>query len=136
MYGAGPVPDLYWEGTQDCKSTTDECHTTILPECSDAISDVQYGAIKTLQYFQDYLGVMGGLAESGDPVPIKAKVHYNKDYCNAFYRYSASTVFFGDCDCNFWTPLTTIDIIAHEVSTQQKNIDLDVYGFSNLCAQT
>ncbi|CAB9510123.1 Neutral protease [Seminavis robusta] len=117
VLGAGPVPELHWEGTQDCKSTTKECQTTILPECSDAISDVQYGAIKTLTYFQDYLGVMGGLQESADDaVPIKANVHYNKRYCNAFYRYSANTVFFGDCDCSYWTPLTSIDIIAHEMS--------------------
>ena len=116
VFGAGPVPSLHWEGTQDCKSTTNQCQTTVLPECSDAISDVQYGAIKTLEYFQQYLGVMGGLqGSSSNPVPIKANVHYNSRYCNAFYRYSANTVFFGDCDCSFWTPLTSIDIIAHEV---------------------
>lgn len=117
VYGAGPVPELHWDGTEDCQSTSDQCQTTILPECSDAISDVQFGALKTLEYFQEYLGVMGGLSGNGDdPVPIKAKVHYRQQYCNAFYRYSANTVFFGDCDCSFWTPLTSIDIIAHEVS--------------------
>jgi Thermolysin metallopeptidase, catalytic domain len=118
VLGAGPVPDLHWDGTQDCKSTTTECRTTILPECSDAISDVQYGAIKTLTYFREYLGVMGGLVESADnPVPIMAKVHYSNQYCNAFYRFSANALFFGDCDCDYWTPLTSLDIIAHEVRT-------------------
>ena len=116
VFGAGPVPSLYWEGTQDCKSTTSQCQTTVLPECSDAISDVQYGAIKTLTYFQEYLGIMGGLRlSSSDPVPIKANVHYSRSYCNAFYRFSSNTVFFGDCDCSYWTPLTSIDIVAHEV---------------------
>ena len=117
VYGAGAVPELHWNGTNDCKSTTDQCRPVVLPECSDAISDVQFAAIKTLQYFQEYLGVMGGLSAGADnPVPIQANVHYNHLYCNAFYRFSVNTVFFGDCDCSYWTPMTSIDIVAHEVS--------------------
>jgi len=121
VLGTGPVPNLHWEGTLDCKSTMDQCAIPILPDCSDSISDVHYGAIRTLEYFQTHLGIMGGLKESSDEaVPIKAKVHYNRNYCNAFYRYSAGTVFFGDCDCTYWLPLVSIDIIAHEVRSQMK----------------
>ena len=117
VFGAGAVPSLHWEGTHDCKSTTNQCQPTVLPECSDAISDVQYGSIRTLEYFQEYLGIMGGLGPSDrDPIPVKANVHYNSRFCNAFYRFSSNTVFFGDCDCSFWTPLTSIDIVAHEIA--------------------
>lgn len=117
VYEAGPVPSLHWGGTNDCKSTTDSCDMAVLPQCRDAISDVQYGAIRTLQYLQDYLGVMGGLAESSEnPVPIQANAHYGNRYCNAFYRSSVNTVMFGDCDCSYWTPLVSIDIVAHEIT--------------------
>ena len=50
-----------------------------MPDCPDAISDVQWGAVNYLQYLQEHLGLMGGLVKDADnPVPVVGRVHYEE----------------------------------------------------------
>ncbi|CAB9506267.1 Neutral protease [Seminavis robusta] len=112
----GSVPSVFYTGTFHCFSTTFNCALVELPTtCGDALSDVHYISVVTLQHLQSALNVMGGLAaSSSSPQSVRSRVHYGSNYCNAFYR--SNEITFGDCDCIRWTPLTTVDIIAHELA--------------------
>ena len=115
VLGPGPVDELFWKGTLNCNGTT-TCTSVVLPTCRDALSDVQFGGITTMTYLRDYLGYRGGLKEdSAFPVSVKAHAHYQDEYCNAFYSPATNSVYFGDCNCRTWSPLVSLDIIAHEI---------------------
>lgn len=117
VVGPGPVADLFWRGTLNCgglDGTT--CTSVVLPDCRDALSDVQFGGITALQYLRDHLGFQGGIhASANEPVAMKAYAHYLKQYCNAFYNPSTNSVYFGDCNCHTWSPLVSLDIVGHEL---------------------
>jgi Zn-dependent metalloprotease len=118
VLGPGSVAHLHYEGTYDCLSLDSKCSAFELPtDCADALSDVHFGVTKTLEFFQEYLGVMGGLrVDAATPLPTNAFVHFGKDYCNAFFTTQTNALYFGDCDCEFWSPLTSIDVAAHELA--------------------
>jgi zinc metalloprotease ZmpA len=68
-----------------------------------------------MEFMQEYLGVMGGLkVDAASPIPTNAFVHYSEAYCNAFFTAQTNAVYFGDCDCENWSPLTSLDVAAHE----------------------
>ena len=117
VVGPGPVADLYWKGTLNCggnDGTT--CNAVILPDCRDALSDVQFGGIAALQFLRDHLGFQGGIdIDANSPVSVKAYAHYLNQYCNAFYNPSTNSVYFGDCNCHTWSPLASLDIVGHEL---------------------
>ena len=49
-----PVSSLYWVGTYDCQNTFGPCSFSELPtSCEDVLSDVQYTAVRTLQYLTE-----------------------------------------------------------------------------------
>ena len=82
---AGPVASLFFEGTYDCRNTFGPCVLTELPTCPDAISDIQFVCIQTLQYLRSNLNILGGLRpEATNPVPLLAFAHWRPSYCNAF----------------------------------------------------
>ncbi|CAB9498866.1 Neutral protease [Seminavis robusta] len=113
--GPGPVPEIHWNGTLDCRGT-EVCAPVILPNCRDAISDVQFGGVATMKFLRDHLGIMGGLSEdTNSPVPVRALAHYQDDYCNAFYSSTTNAVYLGDCNCHTWSPLVSLDIVGHEI---------------------
>ena len=115
-FAPGPVAQYYWRGTYNCFGN-DWCTFSPLPDCPDALSDVQYNAVYYFQYLQENLGIMGGLSkDAANPVPVTGKAHYEWEYCNAFYFSVDHTVHFGDCNCELWGPLVSTDVVVHEVS--------------------
>jgi Thermolysin metallopeptidase, catalytic domain len=116
VVGPGPIPELHWNGTLNCNSMT-TCQASPMPNCADAISDVQWGVVNYLQYIRKRLGIMGGLVKDAEnPLPLVAMVHYDYLFCNAFYLPGEYTVYFGDCDCDVLYPLVSTDVVVHEVS--------------------
>lgn len=111
----GPIPHLHWLGTLNCgRGTT--CTPAELPSCQDAISDVQFGGVAAMTFLYDHLGIKGGLNESpNEPVAVQAYAHYQDRYCNAFYSPVSNSLYFGDCDCEKYSPLVALDIVAHEL---------------------
>ena len=118
VLGPGTVAGLHYGGTYDCNSSEEICNANELPTgCSDAISDVHYGMLKSLEFNQKYLGIMGGMKVSGsNPQVFSSFVHFGNRYCNAFFTTQTNSLYFGDCDCNTWGPLTSIDVAAHELA--------------------
>lgn len=118
VLGPGTVAALHYGGTYDCNSSEEICNANELPTgCSDALSDVHYGMVKALEFNQDYLGIMGGLKISGSsPQSFSSFVHFGNRYCNAFFTTQTNSLYFGDCDCSMWGPLTSIDVAAHELA--------------------
>lgn len=118
VVGPGIVSSLNYFGTYDCNQGESGCNANGLPtNCADALSDVHYGVTETMKFMQDYLGVMGGLnVDAGDPIKTASFVHFSNAYCNAFFTTQTNSLYFGDCDCQFWTPLTSLDVSAHELA--------------------
>jgi thermolysin len=85
--------------------------------------DAQYGAEKTMAYYQNVHG-RNGIDGSGGPAYytsavggvglISSKVHYSSGYNNAFWNGSYMT--YGDGDGTNFTPLVTLDICGHEMT--------------------
>jgi len=111
---------IHWRGTLDCfgSKILSTCRTVELPTTfEDALSDVQYGGIQTLKFLRRYLNVLGGLrVNANEAKPISAYVHYGSLYCNAFYIGSIDGVVFGDCDCQTYTPLVSIDVVRRRMN--------------------
>lgn len=88
-----------------------------------AAIDAQFGAEKTMEYFQNVHG-RNGIDGSGGPAYytsavgavglISSKVHYSTNYNNAFWNGSYMT--YGDGDGTTFTPLVTLDICGHEMT--------------------
>lgn len=115
VMGPGPVDALYWNGTLDCYGSTD-CSAVALPDCRDALSDIQFAGVAAMQYLQNNLGVNGGLSPDAQfPVAVKSYAHYQEKYCNAFFSPSTNSIYFGDCNCHTWAPLVAVDIVGHEL---------------------
>jgi len=108
----GEVESVHYLGTQDCTSSFFSCPLAKESDQNDANADVHYGTIKSLQYFQNEIGLLG-IGSDGIAIPVSSRVHYRTDFCNAFW--SGSVLTFGDCDGEEWTPLVSIDVVAHEL---------------------
>jgi hypothetical protein len=116
VYGPGIIPQYSWGGVYHCKSTT-SCTFSPIPQCQDAINDIQWGAINFQKYLQKHLRVMGGLVKDRfNPVFPRAFAHYDIKFCNAFYNPNDNIVAFGDCDCEKWNPLVSTDVVVHEIT--------------------
>ena len=113
--GPGRIPQYFWNGTYNCNGQP-WCTFSPVPDCPDALSDVQFNAIYFFQYLQENLGMMGGLSkDANNPISVVGKAHYEWEFCNAFYAPGEHTVHFGDCDCELWSPLVSTDVVVHEV---------------------
>ncbi len=76
-----------------------------------AAHDAHYGAEKTHEYF---LNVHGRNSYDNAGAPINSFVHYDFNYVNAFWDGYQMT--YGDGDGVNYGPLTTMDVVGHEIT--------------------
>lgn len=85
-----------------------------LADMSTAAVDAHYGIAKTWDYYRTQLGRLG-IANDGKGAV--SRVHYGRNYVNAFWRDSCFCMTFGDGDNGVnYNPLTVLDVSAHEMS--------------------
>ena len=72
--------------------------------------DAQWGAVETYDYFLNNFGLN---SLDGNGMAIKTYVHYGQQFVNAFW--DGSRISLGDGN-NTYSPLTSLDIIAHELT--------------------
>jgi len=108
----GAVESVYYKGTQDCTRRLFRCPLAKESDQNDANSDVHYGTIESLAYFQNELGLLG-IGSDGRAVSVYSRVHFRNEFCNAFWDGKRLT--FGDCDGELWTALVSLDVVAHEL---------------------
>ncbi len=77
----------------------------------NAAYDAHWGTQKTYDY---YLGIHGRNSYNNAGAVLKSYVHYSSAYNNAFWNGSVMT--YGDGDGSVFSPLTEVDIIAHELT--------------------
>lgn len=82
----------------------------VTTEFDDAAYDAHWGAEQTYDYFFEK---HGRNSYDGSGATIKSYVHYSSNYLNAFWNGSVMT--YGDGNSSAW-PLTSIDIVAHEIT--------------------
>ncbi|MDF1645585.1 MAG: M4 family metallopeptidase [Legionellaceae bacterium] len=76
--------------------------------------DAFYGANIVNDFYREWYGVPALVEEDGKtPMQLKMRVHYGRNFENAFWDGEQMT--FGDGGVRFY-PLTSLDITAHEVS--------------------
>jgi Zn-dependent metalloprotease len=79
------------------------------PQQDEVATDVHWGSAKTLEYFSEKLGRE---SYDGNGAALNSFVHVQSNYNNAFWNgYSLN---YGDGDGNYFSPLTSLDIIGHE----------------------
>ncbi|MET9392079.1 M4 family metallopeptidase [Streptomyces sp. NPDC006624] len=120
--------------TGDAENRTDRCLLTICltrapatpftdadnhwatGEASDRATvavDAQYGTDVTWDYYEDVHG-RSGIA--GDGKGSFNRVHYGKDYNNAFWDDTCFCMTYGDGDGTLMGPLVSLDVAGHEMS--------------------
>lgn len=81
-----------------------------------AAIDAHYGAVKTVEFLAEVHG-RNGVNGSGGPTlkesVITSGVHYGNNYNNAFWNGRAMV--YGDGDGSTFSPLTSLDVAAHEM---------------------
>ena len=75
--------------------------------------DAQYGAAETWDYLQTVHG-RSGLRNDG--VGAASRVHYGRNYNNAFWRDSCFCMTYGDGDGVTYNPFASLDVAGHEMS--------------------
>ncbi len=93
-------------------------------------ADAHYGVSATWDYYFDVHG-RHGIADDG--VGAASRVHYGRNYGNAFWRDSCFCMTFGDGDNGVSIlPLVALDIAGHEMShgVTSRSADLDYSGES------
>eukprot|EP00592_Proboscia_alata_P008088 CAMPEP_0194357610 /NCGR_PEP_ID=MMETSP0174-20130528/5069_1 /TAXON_ID=216777 /ORGANISM="Proboscia alata, Strain PI-D3" /LENGTH=534 /DNA_ID=CAMNT_0039127709 /DNA_START=248 /DNA_END=1852 /DNA_ORIENTATION=+ len=108
----GEVKVMHYTGTQDCTGRLLRCPLAKQPDENNASADVHYGTIRTLDYFQNELGLLG-IASDGIPVSVYSRAHVLHNLCNAFW--DGRRLNFGDCDGYSWTAMVSMDTVAHEL---------------------
>ena len=85
-----------------------------ITNAESAGAEAHYGIAMTWDYFLDTHG-RSGIADDG--VGATARVHYGRNYVNAFWSDACFCMTFGDGDngVNYY-PLTVLDVAAHEMS--------------------
>jgi len=116
-------------GTFDSRNTTGSTYrftdtdTTWNSSTQKAAVDAHYGAEKVYDYYKNVHGRTGidgsggpgyYAAADGGAGLISSKVHYSKNYNNAFWNGSYMT--YGDGDGTTFSPLVTLDICGHEMT--------------------
>ncbi|MED7954359.1 M4 family metallopeptidase [Streptomyces sp. BE303] len=77
-----------------------------------AAVDAQFGAAATWDYYKNSFG-RNGIKNNG--VGATSRVHYGKNYVNAFWNDSCFCMTYGDGDGNTH-PLTALDVAGHEMT--------------------
>jgi len=92
-------------------------------------ADAHYGIGKTWDY---YLAVHGRKGVANDGVGALGRVHYQKNYANAFWDDGCFCMTFGDGDGVVTNPFTAIDVTGHEMShgVTSHTANLDYVGES------
>ncbi|MGY3265645.1 M4 family metallopeptidase [Lysobacter sp. HA35] len=78
-----------------------------------AAADVAYGVAVTWDYYKNVHG-RSGIADNG--VGAMSRVHYGRNYSNAFWSDGCFCMTYGDGDGVFTNPLTVLDVSGHEMS--------------------
>ncbi len=93
-----------------CPSET--LYTSSTPSFNDGPAvDAQYGTAVTWDYYKNTFGRLGIF---GNGKGSYNRVHYDKNYVNAFWDGSKMT--YGDGDGKSYGPLTSLDVAGHEMS--------------------
>lgn len=98
-----------YAGAVDFTDTDNLWNTTTNQD--NAAYDAHWGTQKTYDYF---LGVHGRNSYNNAGAVLKSYIHYSSGYNNAFWNGSVMT--YGDGDGNTFSPLTEMDIVAHELT--------------------
>jgi Zn-dependent metalloprotease len=75
--------------------------------------DAQYGSNTTWDYYKNVFH-RAGVANNG--IGSYSRVHYGKDYANAFWSDDCACMTYGDGDGKKLGPLVSLDITGHEIS--------------------
>ena len=78
-----------------------------------AAVDVHFGSEKTWDFYQSQFG-RNGIA--GDGKGALSRVHYGRNYNNAFWDDACFCMTYGDGDGTVFGPLTALDVTGHEMS--------------------
>jgi len=89
--------------------------------------DAHFGAAQTWDY---YLNAYGRRGIDGNGFQVISRVHYGKNYNNAFWN--GKTMTYGDGDGTIFTPLVSLDVAGHEIThgLTEKTADLIYAGES------
>ncbi|HEY0604191.1 MAG TPA: M4 family metallopeptidase, partial [Herpetosiphonaceae bacterium] len=74
-------------------------------------ADAHYGAAQTWDY---YLNTFGRRGIDGEGFQVISRVHYGKNYNNAFWNDKVMT--YGDGDGVVFSPLVALDVAGHEIT--------------------
>jgi Zn-dependent metalloprotease len=80
---------------------------------ASAAADAHYGIATTWDYYKNTFG-RNGIANDGKGA--LSKVHYSRNYVNAFWSDSCFCMTFGDGDGINYGPLVNLDVAGHEMS--------------------
>ncbi len=80
---------------------------------ASAAADAHYGIAVTWDYYQNTFG-RNGIANDGKGA--LSKVHYGRNYVNAFWSDACFCMSFGDGDGVTYGPLVNLDVAGHEMS--------------------
>ncbi|MEU4082856.1 M4 family metallopeptidase [Streptomyces aureus] len=80
---------------------------------SSAAVDAQYGTNETWDYYKN---VHGRTGIAGDGKGSYNRVHYGKNYNNAFWDDTCFCMTYGDGDGSTFGPLVALDVAGHEMS--------------------
>lgn len=76
-----------------------------------AAVDAQYGMAATWTFYQRLFGRLG---VAGDGAGVPARVHYGRNYANAYWDGTSYTA--GDGDGTTLGPLVSLDVVGHELT--------------------
>jgi Zn-dependent metalloprotease len=75
--------------------------------------DAQYGAAQTWDYYKNVHN-RNGIADNGQGA--YSRVHYGRNYSNAFWSDSCFCMTYGDGDGKTFNPFDSLDVAGHEMS--------------------
>ncbi len=75
--------------------------------------DVAYGTLMTWDYYKNTHGRLG---IANDGIGSSSKIHFGRNYVNAFWNDACKCMTYGDGDGRTYYPLVAIDVIGHEMS--------------------
>jgi Zn-dependent metalloprotease len=82
-------------------------------DVATAAADAQYGVGVTWDYYKNVHG-RSGIANNG--TGAQNRVHYGRNYVNAYWSDSCFCMTYGDGDGRTYGPLVNIDVAGHEMS--------------------
>jgi Zn-dependent metalloprotease len=82
-------------------------------DVASAAADAHFGVATTWDYYKNVHG-RNGIGNDGKGA--ESRVHYGRNYSNAFWDDGCFCMTFGDGNGTSWSPLVTLDIAGHEMS--------------------